>query len=251
MLLYKFTPSLEIAEQISVGVFRFYELTKYIKIEDEVGRSDTAECSVSFTEEECEAFLEKLPTGSYNGVEFKCNGIRPNDEYIRQYFAFCMSTEMNDHAIRDSKYLVELHADIFETFMMILCSSENESLNTDGARFFSHGPVEYYDIHNHPEPFIGDRWREVYVKHSDFNYQHEYRAALFASNHFFDRIREKPMVIERRIFGFKGEKMDFNLKISLRSGLDDDGWRYVEFDVSEFSANLNSEPSKITVLVGD
>jgi len=29
MLLYKFLPSREIAEQVSVGAFRFYERTKY------------------------------------------------------------------------------------------------------------------------------------------------------------------------------------------------------------------------------
>ncbi len=247
-MLYKFTPTLEIAKQISIGIFRFYELTKYIKIEDEVGRSDPAECSVSFPQKEHKEFPEKLPTGSFNGIEFQCISIKPDDTYISQYFVFCTSSEMNDNTIGDSKYVVELYEDNFELFSQLLDMPEDDSSNTNGNRFFSHGQVSYYNIHKHPEPFIGDKWREVYLKHSDFYYQKEYRAALFASDHFFERTLDKPLVVEQEIFTTKAEKMSFKLKLSLRSGIDEDGWRYVEFDLSEFAANMCPEPSKIIEL---
>ncbi len=42
MLLYKFVPTQEIAKQVAAGVFRFYELTKYVKLEDDTGRADGA-----------------------------------------------------------------------------------------------------------------------------------------------------------------------------------------------------------------
>lgn len=58
------------------------------------------------------------------------------------------------------------------------------------------------------------------------------------------------MVIERKMYTKKGEEFDFNLKISLSSGIDEDGWRYVEIDISEFAANMCPEPSKITELEG-
>ena len=223
MVLYKFTPELEIAEQISVGIFRFYELTKYIKIEDDVGRADSAECSVSFSPKEYESFPEKLPTGSFKGIEFKCISTGNDNEYIKQYFVFCMSTEMNEKTIEDSRYVVELYRDNFELFMQLLNTPEEDSVNTDGYKFFSHGEVEYYNIHNHPKPFVGNRWHEVFVKHSDFDYQNEYRAAFFASDHFFERTSDKPMVIERKIFTKNKEPIDFNLKLSLRSGIDGEG----------------------------
>ena len=245
MLLYKLTTSLEIAKQISVGIFRFYELTKYIKIEDTVGRLDKDECSVSFPKKEWSKFPEKLPTATLDGVEFKCASIKFSEDYIKQYFVFCTSKVINDTVIRDSKYAVELHLDIFETFEMLLCPPKSDSLNANGNKFFSHSPVAYYDIHNHPDPLLEDTWREIYIKHSDFKHQHEYRAALFASDHFFNRVRNEPMVIERNIFNKNGKKIDFNLKLSINSGIDTDGWRYVQFDISEFSANLKPEPSKI------
>jgi len=247
-MLYKFTPTLEIAKQISIGIFRFYELTKYIKIEDKVGRSDSAECSVSFPKEEYNLFPDKLPTGSYNGIEFQCISIRPDNEYIKQYFVFCTSTKMNVQTIGDSKYVVELYEDTFDLFMQLLNAPEESSSNTNGNRFFSHGQVSYYNIHKHPEPFLKDRWREVYVKHTDFDYQNEYRAALFASDHFFERTKDKPRVILRRMFTTEGKEMNFKLKLSLHSGIDEDGWRYVEFDLSEFATNMRREPSKITDL---
>jgi hypothetical protein len=244
-MLYKFTTSPEIARQISIGLFRFYELIKYIKIEDSAGRSDTNECSLSFTEIDCSTHPEKLPTASFNGVEFKCISAKPDDKYISQYFVFCMSTVMNANVIGDSTHVVELSADIFDTFEMLMRPRGFHSSSTEGNKFFSHGPVEYYNVQNHPAPFMNEKWREVYIKHSDFKHQHEYRAALFASDHFFHRIRNEPMVIARAIFQ-NGIKMDFDLKLSVHSGTDADGWRYIEFDVSEFSANLKVRPCKVS-----
>ena len=59
VLLYKFTTSLDIAKQISVSIFRFYELVKYIKIEDNAGRSDINECSITFPEEASVARMKR------------------------------------------------------------------------------------------------------------------------------------------------------------------------------------------------
>lgn len=245
MMLYKFTPSLEIAEKISTGVFRFYELTKYIKIEDEVGRSDPGECSVSFPSREYEKHPEKLPTGSFRGIEFKCISTGNDEEYIKQYFVFCMSTEMDKKAIGDSRYIVELYQDNFDLFMQLLNEPFEDSEKTEDHQPFSHGKVEYYDIHNHPKPFISNRWREVFVKHADFDYQNEYRAAFFVSNHFFNRTSNKSMVIEKKIFKKNKEPIDFNLEMYVRSGVDDEGWRYIELDISKFAANISPESSKI------
>jgi len=244
-MLYKFTPTLEIAEKVSIGMFRFYELTKYIKMEDKVGRSDPEECSVSFPTKEYEKFPDKLPTGSFRGIEFKCISTGNDEEYIRQYFVFCMSTEMDKKAIDDSRYIVELYRDNFDLFMQLLNEPFEDSENPEGCQFFSHGEVEYYNIHNHPKPFIGNRWREVFVKHSDFDYQNEYRAAFFASDHFFDKTSDNPMVIEKKIFSQNKEPMDFNLELHVRSGVDDEGWRYIELDISEFAAKTSPESSKI------
>ena len=184
MKLYKFTPSLEIAEKISVGIFRFYELTKYIKVEDEVGRSDPNECSVSFPPKEYEKHPKKLVTGSFRGVEFKCISARNDEEYIKQYFVFCMSTRMDERAIGNSRYVIELHKDNFDLFMRLLNEPFENRSNPEGRQFFSHGEVEYYNINKHPKPFVGNMWREVFVKHSGYDNQNEYRAAFFASDHF-------------------------------------------------------------------
>lgn len=249
MLLYKLVPTLAIAKQISSGVFRFYELTKYIKIEDDVGRSDSDECSMTFTDEECFMFPEKIPTASFNGVSFKCKSIKLDDDYVRQYFVYCMSTIMDSSVIGDSKYAVELSSDIFETFNLLLCPIKNESSKiNDGKRFFTHGSVDYYDIHTHPKPIEGNRYREVYLKRSKFSHQKEYRAALFVSDHFFNRVRKEPMLIECPIYDFDGKKLDFNLKLRIDSNIDNDGWRYIQLDISEFSANLTPTPSKIIVI---
>jgi len=245
MKLYKFTPSFEIAEKISIGIFRFYELTKYIKIEDEVGRSDPGECSVSFPPKEYENFPEKLPTGSFGGVEFKCVSIKNNEEYIKQYFVFCMSTKKDEKAIGDSKYVVELYKDNFDLFIRLLNEPFDDSENSEGRQFFSHGEVEYYDIHNHPKPILGSMWREVYLKHADFKYQSEYRAAFFASDHFFNRVMANPMVIEKNIFTKDKKPMGFNLELYIQSGIDGEGWRFLEIDISKFAANISPEPNKI------
>ncbi|MGR2737168.1 hypothetical protein ACUY1T_01820 [Billgrantia sp. Q4P2] len=245
MKLYKFTPTLDIAEKISVGIFRFYELTKYIKIEDDVGRSDSAECSVSFPDEEYENFPELLPTGSFRGIEFKCISVGNDEEYIKQYFVFCMSTKIDKKAIGDSKYAVELYKDSFDLFMQLLNEPYEELENPDGRKFFSHGEVEYYNINNHPKPIVGEFWREVYLKHTDFKYQNEYRAAFCASDHFFERTMNNPMVIEKKIYGKDKEPMGFNLELIVQSGVDDEGWRYLEIDISKFAENIDPEPSKI------
>ena len=245
MKLYKFTPSLDIAEKISVGIFRFYELTKYIKIEDEVGRSDPAECSVSFPLGEYEKFPEQLPIGSFNGIEFKCISTESDEEYVKQYFVFCMSTKKDENAIGDSKYAVELHKDDFDFFMQFLNEPYEESENSDGRKFFSHGEVEYYDIHNHPKAIVGEFWREIYLKHADFKCQSEYRAAFFASDHFFNRIMGHPMTIEKKIYSKDQKPMDFNLELCVQSGVDDEGWRFLEIDISTFAANISPESSKI------
>lgn len=245
MKLYKFTPSLEIAEMISVGIFRFYELTKYIKIEDEVGRSDPEECSVSFPPKEYEKFPEKLPTGNFRGVAFKCISAGNDEEYIKQYFVFCMSTKKDVKAIGDSRYAVELYRDNFDLFMQLLNEPFETLENSEGRKFFSHGEVDYYNINNHPKPLVGSMWREVYLKHSDFEYQSEYRAAFFASDHFFDRVQIRPMVIKKKIFTKDKEPLGFNLELYVRSGVDDEGWRFLEIDISEFAANISTDASKI------
>lgn len=249
MLLYKFVPTLDIAKQVSLGVFRFYELIKYVKLEkDEVGRSDPAEGSISFPDDGTLSFIQKLPTASFRGVEFQCQSFRPSEEYLRQYFAFSMSVAKSERAIGDCKYAVELSTDVFEVLDEFL--HEHYGFAPSGSkRMFSHGAVEYYDIDRHPLPFGDNRWREVYVKHSSFAHQEEYRAALFVSDAFVDRIRATPKVVEREILQAGGEPFPFELKFVLRSGIDEAGWRYIEIDVSEFQANLIGEPSKI-VLVG-
>ena len=243
--LYKFTPSLEIAKKISLGIFRFYELTKYIKIEDEVGRSDLDECSISFPAEEYEAFPEQLPIGSFRGVEFKCISTRNDEEYIKQYFVFCMSTTMDSVAIGDSKYIVELYKDNFDLFMQLLNEPFEKLKNSDGRKFFSHGEVEYYDIHNHPKAIVGEFWREVYLKHAKFKYQNEYRAVFFASDQFFNRVMDNPLTIAKKIYAKDEQPMNFNLELYVKSGVDNDGWRYIEIDIAKFAANISPESSKI------
>ena len=249
MRLYKFVPTKEIAKQISDGVFRFYELVKYIKLEEDTGRSDSAEGSVSFPDDGSLDFIDKLPTGSFDGIEFQCESISFPDEYLRQYFVFCMSTEKTEAAIGDCSFAVELETDYFETFGMLLNEASTEVAD-EGQRFFSHDAVEYYDIDNHPASIEGKRWREVYVKHSSFGYQQEYRAALCAKDSFFERISIEPKVIERPIQDMNGQRMPFNLRFLLRSGVDESGWRYVEIDVSEFQANLVGEPNRILSFEG-
>lgn len=86
MILYKFTTSEVIAKIIAKGVFRFYELTKYLEIEDEIGRSDSFEGSVSFLDKEVVGFPNKIPIASFNGIEFRSVSISLDKEYLSQYF---------------------------------------------------------------------------------------------------------------------------------------------------------------------
>jgi hypothetical protein len=250
MRLYKFVPSAEIAQRVAIGVYRFYELIKYKRLEEGTGRSDLTEGSITFTENECKSFPEQMPIASYNGVEFRCASVAPDDEYLQQYFVFCMSTENKGRTIGDCHYAVELNTDIFALFEMLLPTPGTHEGGGRRTKFFSHGPVEYYDIHNHPVSIEADQWREVYLKHSDFSHQYEYRAALFASPYFFEKAGKNPMLIEREIFGATANKIDFKLRLLIRSGIDQAGWRYVEFDVSDFQAQLLPEPCQVLTLDG-
>lgn len=244
MKLYKFVPTLALAEQFSIGIFRFYELIKYIELEEDSERPDAMEGSLCFPEDGSPDYCDKLPTASLNGIEFQYGSIKLSNDYLRQYFVFCTSTSKNEAAIGDCPFAVELDTDYFETLAMFLDLSR-ESRDHRGHRFFSHGKVEYYDIDNHPLSIEGQMWREVYQKHSNFEHQAEYRAAFFASDFFFNRISKKPMVIERPIYNNDERLMHFNLKFKVSSGIDDNGWRFIEIDITEFQANLIGEPSKI------
>jgi hypothetical protein len=246
MLLYKLVPTQEIAIQVAAGVFRFYELTKYVKIEENTGRADAAEGSISFPDDGSLDFVKRLPTASFNGVEFQCGSIRLSEDYLRQFFVFCMSTAKTKQAIGDCKFAVELDTDFFSTFEMFLNAGELAPEIIGGEKFFSHGRIDYYDIHNHPQSIKNERWRKVYFKHSSYSDQEEYRAALKASDSFFERISTKPWILERPIFKSPyGTLLPFNFKLKFRSGVDDSGWRYVEFDVSEFQTNIAGQPSTI------
>lgn len=245
MTLYKFTTSAEIARLISIGVFRFYELVKYVKMEeDNLGRSDANECSVTFPEDEYIKYPEKLPTASFGGINFKCISISLPEEHIKQYFVFCMSTGASSDVIGDSTHVVELSEDMFQTFEMIFTKQKVEPQADVGYKFFSHGPVEYYNIDRHPVPYGPEKWREIYVKHSKFAHQQEYRAAIFASDLFFEKLKSGPTTLTRKIYR-DGKQMNFDLNLVISSGTDANGWRYLELDISEFSANICSEPCKV------
>lgn len=246
MKLYKFTTSLEVAESISRGVFRFYELVKYIQVEDGVGRSDLNEGGICFTDDECVQSPEKVPMGSLNGVEFKVQRMALSEEYIEQYFVFCMSTGMNENAIGDASHVVELNKDIFETFELLLVDEKNEGVSVENTKVFTHALVEYYDINKHPRPFGVEKWREIYLKRSEFTYQKEYRAAFFATSPIFEEIKCKPVTLKLPIYDADGGRMPFDLKLHISAAVDSDGWRYFEFDLSEFSDKLTKEASTIT-----
>jgi hypothetical protein len=243
MLLYKLTPSKEIAQKIAKGIFRFYELPKYIDLEENTGRADESEGAVAFLEFEINQFTEKLPKGSFDGIEFFCGRISPSKEFLQQYFVFCMSTEYSNLAIEDCNYIVELDTDMFETCEMILSSPDN--IDVDGRKLFSHGPIEYYDIHNHPSSLSNRQWNEVYRKHSIFAYQNEYRAAFFVSEHFLNKCNKDPIVFERKIYDMNKNEMNFKLCFSVKTGADEQGWRYIELDISEFQLNITGSLSKI------
>ena len=247
-ILYRYVAELEVAQVISQGIHRFYDLTKYMKIEDEHGRSDSAEGAVTFPEEEYISNPEKLPVASYNGIEFHCISMRVNEEYLSQYFVLCMSTEASESVLSDSKYRVEIHRDEFETLSLFMNPSVSSHDDNHGLKFFSHGPVEYYDIDNHPAPIPNERWKEVYVKHRRFMHQHEYRAAFFINDSAVERISNQSEVIRRIIYLRDGRNTELELKFHFRAGRDDDGWRYIEIDTSDFRANLNLKPARITEL---
>ncbi|HEX2840323.1 hypothetical protein [Hyphomicrobium sp.] len=223
-------------------------MIKYKKLEEDTGRSDNSEGTLTFAENEIQLFPEKLPKASFNGVEFHCASVAPDDQYLQQYFVFCMCVQSDASPIGDCRYAAELDTDIFEMIELLLPTPGGNQNASDGAKFFSHGRVEYFDIHNHPAPIRGDRWREVYKKHSKFSQQNEYRAVLFASDHFFERTRKTPMLAKRNIYDANNCKMDFDLKLRVRSSIDNAGWRYVEFDISEFQANLLREPCPVLTL---
>src|SRR5262245_58796835 len=116
---YKHIPERAIADLIAAGIYRFYELTKYIRMEDDSARADSMECSVSFPKDEVDSFPAKLPVASFNGVEFFCSSIKPDEAYVRQYFVFCTSL-IGEGVFEDAGYVVELETDIFATLAMVL-----------------------------------------------------------------------------------------------------------------------------------
>lgn len=247
-VVYRYVADLTVAEAISRGVYRFYELTKYIRMEDGYGRADGAECSVTFLEKEYASNPEKLPVGSYNGVEFHCVSIQPDEAYISQYFVLCMSTEASERVLGDARYRVDIHRDQFELLSMLLDRTDERHDESDGRKFFSHGAVEYYDIDNHPAPIANQMWKEVYVKHRRFMHQREYRAAFFINAAAFERVCKDEEVIRRAIYHMDGTKMDFDLEFRLQAGLDTDGWRYLEIDTSEFAQRIGVGPGNISEL---
>lgn len=242
--LYKFVTDLPIAQSVANGIFRFYELTKYIRMEDSTGRADVQEGSVSFTKTEINEYPMKLPVASFNGVKFYCSSIRPDDGYLQQYFVFCSST-VKETALGAIKYAVDFKSDVFDLFQMVLDANVPLPDNTEGIKRFKHGPVEYYDVHNHPTPLADDRWREVFLKHSGFKDQREYRASIYVPDRFFSSICDKALEIEQKVFDIEGNQRNFNLRLCVRAGVDAFGWRYIELDVSDFAHNLGVPPSTI------
>lgn len=247
-LLYRYVAELPVAEAIARGIYRFYELTKYIKMEDEHGRGDSAEGAVTFPEEEYISNPEKLPVASYKGVEFHCISMGVDEEYLSQYLVLCMSTAEADGVMGDSKYRVEIHRDQFQLLSDLLNPPDNAPADRNGRKFFSHGPVEYYDIDNHPTPIPAQWWKEVYVKHARFAHQHEYRAAFFINDSAIARISNESEVIQRTIYHKDGAPMDFDLEFHVRAGRDPEGWRYIEIDTSEFAEKVGVEPGRIVEL---
>lgn len=159
-----------------------------------------------------------------------------------------MSAIKDDRAIGDCDFAVELESDIFDVFEKLLPTPLAPKDNLDGTKLFSHGLVEYYDIHNHPPTIQGKRWKEIYMKRSEFSYQNEYRAAMFISDEYFERVGKEPEIYEKEIRAPNGDKYDFNLKLVIKSGTDEDGFRFLELDISEFQKNLTSRDSNILYL---
>lgn len=246
MQLYKFVPSESIAKQVALGILRFYELTKYRKLEEDTGRSDTTEGSLQFTAHEIENFMEKLPKGSLNGVEFSVGCVSPDEAYLSQYFVFCMSTKNSKSAIDGCGYMVELHTDMFESLEILLPTPDSPEADERGMKFFSHGMIDYYDIHRHPESISGRRYREAYVKHSTFSHQNEYRSAMFVSETYFQRAGKEAIIYRKPAKDCAGNSVDFMVEIT--SGVDEAGWRYLELDFSKFQLDLLQSEVEFTVL---
>lgn len=245
-ILYRYVADSKVAQAIAHGVYRFYDLTKYMKMEDEYGRADSSECSVAFPEEEYESAFEKLPVAKIKGFEFHLISLQPDDDYISQYFALCMSTEASEAVIGDSKYRVDIRRDQFELLSDLLNPIDGSRMDSDGRKLFSHGPVEYYDVNNHPSPMYDQRWREVYLKHRRFMHQQEYRAALLIAASRFDSICEHGGVVRDTLHQKDGTHLD--LEFQVRAGRDPDGWRYIEIDTSEFAESINLTPGCVVKL---
>ena len=56
---------------------------------------------------------------------------------------------------------------------------------------------------------------------------------------------DNPMVIEKKIYSKDKKPMGFNLELYVQSGVDDEGWRFLEIDISTFAANISPESSNI------
>lgn len=240
-------PEKEIAELISKGVIRFYELKKYITLDgDQTGRSDENEGNVYYPEAKdinVPGILTKMKLGDF---EFECSGISFSAEYLYQYFVFCLSYERIDNAILDTKYMVELDSNIFDIIKFLTAPFEPDNEKNTKYKFFHHDKVRYYDIDNQLPMLENERWRSIFKKHSLFSHQKEYRAFIFLSNEFFEDLKLQPFDVELDIADENGNPLDIKLECTFRSGVDD-GWRYIEFDISRFASKV-IEPLKIVTL---
>ncbi|MGR5213361.1 hypothetical protein ACPV4A_22710 [Vibrio rotiferianus] len=240
MNLYKYVPEEVVAKSISSGVFRFYELLKYIAIEDDSGRADVSECSVNFPRHEWENDPQALPVLYIGDVKVQYTGISPSKEHISQYFVFCSSFERTDEAILDTKFMVEFDANVFDIFEFVLKDFQG-NLQNENLKIFSHGKVNYYSLNKPPETKLKSSWQEVYLKHQDYSHQNEYRAALCIPNFMFDIAVEETTHRRFEINDKAGEPLDFDLTVDIRGGIDNSGWRYIEIDISEFAKHIGVE----------
>ncbi|EHH1241878.1 hypothetical protein [Vibrio parahaemolyticus] len=237
MKLYKYVPEEVVAKSISCGVFRFYELLKYVAIEDDVGRSDASECSVNFPRHEWENDTEALPVLYIGDVKVHYTRISPSKEHIAQYFVFCSSFERTDNAILDTRFMVEFDANVFDIFEFVLKDFQGH-LQNENLKIFSHGKVSYYSLKEPPKTRLKSSWEEVYLKHQDYSYQNEYRATLCIPDFMFDMATEETTHLRFKINDKKGEPLDFDLTVDIRGGIDSSGWRFIEIDISEFTKNI-------------
>ncbi|RZV19726.1 hypothetical protein EOJ41_10210 [Vibrio alginolyticus] len=244
MKLYKYVPEDVVAKSISSGVFRFYELLKYIAIEDGVGRADTSECSVNFPRHEWENDPQALPVLYIGDVKVHYTGISPSKDHISQYFVFCSSFERTDNAILDTRFMVEFDANVFDIFEFVLKGFQGH-LQNENLKIFSHGKVKYYSLKEPPETKLKSSWEEVYLKHQDYSHQNEYRAALCIPDFMFDIASEETTHLSFNINDIDGEPLDFDLTVDIRGGIDNSGWRYIEIDISEFAKHVGVQYSVV------